>query len=513
MKNIFTVLFLFICVNAVFSEEKISLLIDDFENGNKGWIEVNQGWVTIEIVDNPKKSGVNTSKKVLKCTRKAGTSFWAGAILRNQPAVNIGIEASQYRYGIVKVLKETSGNVGFKVELGGDANSFASEKNYSPDGEWQELKIDLGGANGRPFTDFFIMPDQTNSISQDIVIYIDDVGLESDPDYNSGENVLPGEFEPVWADEFDGDTYNTDIWSAQIAGDGFGNNELQYYTGNSKNIFIRDGNLVLKAYKENYQNCAYTSGKIWTRNKKSIKYGKVEARFKLPNGRGTWPAIWMMPKESVYGGWPKSGEIDIMEFVGYDPNKVHGTVHTQSGYGGNGNGSSIVKNGMTNDYHTISIEWEPGYIKWFLDGEHFYTYNNLRNGFASWPFDQEFYLILNFAVGGDWGGANGIDDSIWPQEFLIDYVRVYQKDESSSSPDIGYDDFIRIKRISKDEIMLNFDSQKPVNISIYSLSGNKEFSTHDCQNNCIIDISFLNDGVYLLSAGDGEKQAVQKFVK
>lgn len=502
-----------LCAFALQAQET-TLLIDDFENGNKGWQQVDAGWVTIEIVDNPDKTGINTSDKVLKCVRKAGTNFWAGTILRNQAPVQIGVAADQYRYGHVKILKETNGNIGYKVERGGDANSYGSNAAYTPNGEWQEVVIDLGGAGGKSFTDFFIMPDQVTQTEQDITVYIDDVLLKTGSGSTYEETVLPGEFELVWADEFNDATYDQTIWSPQIAGDGFGNNELQYYTGNDKNIFTRDGNLVLKAYKETYQNRNYTSGKIWTRDKKNIKYGKVEARFKLPTGRGTWPAIWMMPKSSVYGGWPNSGEIDIMEYVGYDPNKVHGTVHRGAGSGSNGDGSNIVKSGMANDFHTIIIEWEPSYIKWYLDDELFHTYSNLGLGSAFWPFDQEFYLILNFAVGGDWGGAQGVDDSIWPQEFLIDYVRVYQKNGITvvQNPDA---DLFSVSRLDENSLLvtLNEFTGESASVEIVDISGKNIYQERTVENNLLIDISSFPKGIYMLKMSNNRIDAVKKIIK
>jgi beta-glucanase (GH16 family) len=492
-----------------------SIVLDDFEAGDQGWSPVDQGWVDFEIVDNPLPDAVNSSAKVMKVVRKAQTQTWAGIILRNKMELTFGAFPEQYRYIYVKIFKTANGRVAFKLEKTGDAGSFTNSQNYTPAGQWQEIIFDVGGAGGTRYDDYFIMPDQTENLSEDITIYIDEIVLKTDPEAGEDREIeLPGTFQPVWSDEFNGSNYDTDIWTPQIKGDGFGNNELQFYTGLEKNIFVRDGNLVLKAYKEPYQNREYTSGKLWTQNKKDIKYGRIEARFKLPEGRGTWPAIWMMPQNSAYGGWPNSGEIDIMEFVGYDANKVYGTVHRGVGSGGNGNGANTSIAGKTDDFHVIRIDWEPGYIKWYLNDQLFHTYNNAFAGSAQWPFDQEFYLILNFAVGGDWGGAQGVDENIWPQEFLIDYVRVYQKSEKTTIRQIKNTPF-SVSSFSKDELIFNSSSQYPLNINIYSLSGQKQWSKNTTPNDSetIINISGLSKGFYIITVSDKIHSYSQKIIK
>ena len=291
---------------------------------------------------------------------------------------------------------------------------------------------------------------------------------------------------------------------------------MQYYTGLERNIFIRDGHLVLKVYKESYQNRNYTSGKLWSQNKKYFKYGRVEARFQLPKGRGTWPAIWMMPQSSVYGGWPNSGEIDVMEFVGYQPSTIHGTVHRQAGSGGSGNGSNTSIAGQTDDFHVIRIDWEPGYIKWYLNDQLFHTYNNGFSGSAQWPFDHDFYVILNFAVGGDWGGAQGVDDSIWPQEFIIDYVRVYQKVEGGESdldPLPVKEKPFTVFRLSKDELKISSSSRMTAKGAIYSLTGQLQTTQAILPGETQINLTGLPEGVYVLTLSDNTTVYSQKFVK
>ncbi|MCK7485877.1 MAG: glycoside hydrolase family 16 protein [Bacillus subtilis] len=267
---------------------------------------------------------------------------------------------------------------------------------------------------------------------------------------------------PTWCDEFEASLPTTIIdptkWTYHTGGGGFGNQELQYYkNADPDNIAIRDGALVITALKEVYSTNNYTSTKLWTQATTSFKYGKIEMRAKLPFGRGTWPAFWMMPKTSKYGGWPDSGEIDIMEHVGYDMNTVLGTVHTERFSGTNGRGGStdslipntVASIDVANTYHTYGIIWNEERIEWYFDG---YLFGSVEadekwgNGYSAdtsvdWPFDQSFYIILNLAIGGTWGGAQGVDDSIFPATLTVDYVRVYQQDyvtgDAESPPPSG----------------------------------------------------------------------------
>lgn len=245
---------------------------------------------------------------------------------------------------------------------------------------------------------------------------------------------LDGEWVAIWADEFDDDKLDTTKWSNETGGDGWGNNELQYYTYANTNV--GDGTLKINAKKEQRDKNNYTSARIVTRDKFSFKYGRVITRAKLPVGRGTWPAIWMMPQNSVYGGWPNSGEIDIMEYVGYEPNRVHGSIHTEV-YNhkiGTQKSNSLKYDNLTDDFHEFELVWLPGFIEMSIDGLVISTfrYNAIfeqeYEAKQAFPFDQEFYLILNLAIGGSWGGQQGVDDSIFPAVFEIDYIRVYQKD-------------------------------------------------------------------------------------
>ncbi len=235
----------------------------------------------------------------------------------------------------------------------------------------------------------------------------------------------------VWNDEFNGLAVDSAKWSYEVNGNGGGNNELQYYTEGFQNSYVDSGALTIVAKKESYLGKQYTSARMRTKYKGDWTYGHVEIRAKLPWGKGTWPAIWMLPTDWEYGGWPASGEIDIMEHVGYDQNVIHGSTHCQKYYfkiGTQKSGTVKIANAST-EFHTYTVEWFSDRIDFFVDGTKYFTSWDDGSGWQGWPFIKRFHLILNIAVGGDWGGAQGIDNSIFPQKMVIDYVRVYKKTE------------------------------------------------------------------------------------
>lgn len=269
--------------------------------------------------------------------------------------------------------------------------------------------------------------------------YVNDTGDEVAPEdikaqgYEYDYDSLT--YDLVWSDEFDYEGKPDETkWGYDVGGGGWGNNELEYYT-EGENAYVKDGNLVIEARKEDYEGRNYTSSRMITKNKGDWLYGKIEVKAKLPSGRGTWPAIWMLPTDWEYGGWPASGEIDIMEHVGYDQDNIHATVHTQSYYfkiNTQKSGSKTVK-GASDDFHVYGLEWLPDKIIATIDGEEYLTFdpNTYKKNptWKEWPFDKRFHLLLNIAVGGDWGGVQGVDDTIFPAQMLVDYVRVYQSKE------------------------------------------------------------------------------------
>ena len=241
----------------------------------------------------------------------------------------------------------------------------------------------------------------------------------------------PEDWELAWSDEFDGKEIDKAKWKYDVGGHGFGNNEQQFYTDRADNSFLEDGALVLKAQAEKYQNRSYTSAKMQSRA--AWTYGRYEFKVKLPRGKGVWPAIWMMPSDmKKYGGWPQCGEIDILEQLGHDPNRVYGTLHFGNPHPPSGKGASVaLKQGsLVDDWHEFALEWYPGEMRWFVDGELYQIQNDWftsGGGGAAWPapYDREFYLQLNVAIGGGWPG-NPDASTVFPQTLRIDYIRVFK---------------------------------------------------------------------------------------
>jgi beta-glucanase (GH16 family) len=236
-------------------------------------------------------------------------------------------------------------------------------------------------------------------------------------------------YQLVWADEFNtGNSPDTSKWVYETGGNGWGNNELEYYTARPENASISNGNLVIEARKESYNGRNYTSARLITRGKGQWTYGKFEIRAKIPRGRGTWPAIWLLSANNPLK-WPDDGELDIMEEVGHAPNMIHGTAHNKLYNGGNGKqkGDSKFIPDAQDSFHVYSLEWTNTQVTWLIDNTVFYSYYDPSLGIDGWPYNKDFFMILNVAVGGNWGGALGVDDSVFPQSMLVDYVRVYQK--------------------------------------------------------------------------------------
>lgn len=237
---------------------------------------------------------------------------------------------------------------------------------------------------------------------------------------------------PVWQDEFDyTGKPEAAKWDYDLGGNGWGNNEMQNYTNNLENAYVKDGHLTIKAIKEPSGGRLYSSARLVTKGKGDFLYGKFEIRAKLPSGKGTWPAIWMLASQSEYGSqfWPDNGELDIMEHVGFDQNVVHANIHTKAFNHsiGTNKGEKITVPNASSEFHVYTCEWQPDFITFAVDGKNYfrfsrdYTYN-----WQQWPFNKKFHLLLNIAIGGNWGGQDGVDNSIFPQSMEIDYVRVYE---------------------------------------------------------------------------------------
>lgn len=264
-----------------------------------------------------------------------------------------------------------------------------------------------------------------------VIVSISFAGCTKDDQATSPNDTIPEipGYTLVWNDEFNKEYIDLTKWEYEVNGDGGGNNELQFYTASPNNSYLENEKLVIKAIKETYQNREYTSARIRSKNRGDWLYGRIEVSAKIPKGVGTWPAIWMLSTDWSYGGWPESGEIDIMEHVGYDPNVVHGSIHTKA-YNhtiGTQKSSKLTIPTATTEFHKYAVEWFEDHIDFYIDDIKYFTFNNENKGWEYWPFDKRFHLILNIAVGGNWGGIYGVDPKAFPATMEIEYVRVYQK--------------------------------------------------------------------------------------
>lgn len=258
-------------------------------------------------------------------------------------------------------------------------------------------------------------------------------------------------WELLWSDEFNDDELDLTKWNKLNWKPGWVNNELQAYTDRDTNIFLENGHLVLQGniepgysgtdYVGNNYVADYTSGRVNTDDKFSTTYGRFDIKAKLPAGKGSWPAIWMLGESISSIGWPQCGEIDIMEHVGYDLGLVHGSIHTQDYnhmYGTQKSGSKYVDD-VTDAFHVYSLEWSPFYLRYLIDNEpFFFVYNDSNGDFGKWPFNDPHYLILNLAIGGDWGGVQGVSASAFPMKMYIDYVRVYKKSDTYNYVEVTF---------------------------------------------------------------------------
>lgn len=232
----------------------------------------------------------------------------------------------------------------------------------------------------------------------------------------------------IWSDEFDKKGLpDAAKWNYDTGGSGFGNEEAQFYTKDRlENARVENGKLIIEARRENRDDKKYTSARLLTKGKFSFQYGTLEVRAKLPKGRGTWPAIWMMSEDMKK--WPDDGELDIMEHVGYHQGYIHASVHTKK-YNHvlhTQKTDTLFVKDASDKFHVYKADWSPEKIEVYIDNQKFFTYENKEKSDEAWPFDKPYFIILNLAIGGFWGGKEGIDDTIFPQKFEIDYVRVYQ---------------------------------------------------------------------------------------
>ena len=232
--------------------------------------------------------------------------------------------------------------------------------------------------------------------------------------------------ELVWEENFDGNVLNEKDWNFELGNGcpdlcGWGNDESQIYT--KDNLRLENGHLIITA-KKNHESL-YTSSRVTTKNKKEFQYGRMEILAKLPLGKGLWPAIWMLGTNISDVGWPLCGEIDIVEYVGREPNMVFTSLHTADSFGNTKNTRRDIFEGIEEGFHLYVLDWNQDKIDFYIDKQLFYSFAPENKTRVIWPFDQTFYFIINLAIGGNFGGKE-IDDSIFPEEFTIDYIKVYQ---------------------------------------------------------------------------------------
>ncbi|MGD0038524.1 MAG: family 16 glycosylhydrolase [Bacteroidota bacterium] len=335
------------------------------------------------------------------------------------------------------------------------------------------------------------------------------------------------EYKLVWSDEFDGTVLDLTKWEYQIGNGsgGWGNNEKEYYR--SENAIVNNGYLKIVAKKENFGGFNYTSARISTIHKGDWRYGKIEMRAKMPVGKGMWPAFWMMPTDNIYGEWAASGEIDIMEYLGHDSTTVYGTLHFGDSWPSNtskGMPYSLSNSDFNDNFHTYTLIWEEGKIQWFVDGELYQTQTSWYTSGGNYPapFDQQFHILLNLAVGGNWPGDPDAS-TVFPQEYDIDYVRVYQKSVTAvQGTDQKPHNFLLYQNFPNPfnpttKIKYSIPQNGFVTIKIFNLLGQKVASlVNQEQRTGEYKIEFnasnLSSGIYLYRIQSGNYSSTKKMI-
>lgn len=326
----------------------------------------------------------------------------------------------------------------------------------------------------------------------------------------------------VWSDEFDGTAIDLNKWNfaAGNGSNGWGNNEQQFYTTNPANARVSNGNLEITARQENLGGYNYTSARMHTRAKGDFTYGRVEASIKAPKGQGIWPAFWLFPTDEVYGGWPRSGEIDIFELVGNNPDRIHGTTH----FGAAPGAGHIIDGGhydlpgpqtYADDFHVFAVEWEPNEIRWYMDSVLYYSMSPWETSPCAWPFDQDFHIILNVAVGGYWPG-NPDASTQFPQTMTVEYVRVYGTGPVAVEAETLEEDFATAYPNPFDDafsIQVKTKAALPLDYEIRDISGRLILSDVLLQQSESIDMRNQKAGVYFLRLQSSKGTLTQKLIK
>jgi beta-glucanase (GH16 family) len=315
------------------------------------------------------------------------------------------------------------------------------------------------------------------------------------------------QWQMIWNDEFDNPILDNSKWINDVGGNGWGNNEAQYYTAGSANLSMNNGLATITAKAQQFGSNQYTSAKIISKNLFDVKYGKIEGRMKCPMGKGLWPAFWMLGSNIDTVSWPQCGEIDIMEHINNEP-KIHGTAHW------NNVGHQYLGGTINTDpavFHTYSIVWDANSIKWYMDDQLYYILNISNNTNGTEEFHKKFYLILNLAVGGNWPGYPDAS-TVFPAEFVIDYIRVYKP--SLATADELTASMIEVVPNPADQtiqLISDFSNESFTNGQLWSMEG-RFVQTIDFQTP-LITIQHLEKGAYFISFEVNGKQVVKQFLK
>ncbi|HNS16346.1 MAG TPA: family 16 glycosylhydrolase [Bacteroidales bacterium] len=331
----------------------------------------------------------------------------------------------------------------------------------------------------------------------------------------------------LWSDEFNGSGVpDPEKWSYDLGASGWGNNEIQNYTDSYQNARMEGGVLAIEAHK---YGTSWTSARLQTNNKFEFKYGRVVFRAKLPRGSGTWPALWMLGENFNTAGWPGCGEIDVMEHVGKNPGNVHVSLHTPSSHGNTVNTSWKYVIGFDTAFHTYQANWTPEKIEFSIDSVLLYTYNPFFKNASTWPFDKPFFIIMNIAMGGNWGSdpqyetgglKNGIDPALTMARMEIDYVRVYQDSSGSSSLDQPFEngnpqDFkntIIAPNPTSGILQIDLPAGILADGSLYNTVGERIHHFESASDYVEIDMSVLNKGLYFITLQSKGKYLTQKII-
>lgn len=327
----------------------------------------------------------------------------------------------------------------------------------------------------------------------------------------------------VWSDEFNGTgTPDTANWMYDLGAGGWGNAEIQTYTNLYQNARQEGGLLIIEALK---QGNTWTSARLLTNNKHEFKYGRIVFRAKLPLGVGTWPALWMLGENIYTRGWPACGEIDVMEHVGKNPGIVHSTVHSPSSYGASVNTAQKEVPTCQTEFHTYMLTWTYEKLEFRIDSVLFYTYKPAVRNTSTWPFDKPCFLIMNIAMGGNWGSdpryetggiKNGIDPSLSSARMEIDYVRVYQYpnavDDAKGYNNQDFEQPFFSPNPTNGKILIKLPAGNPVRGDIYNLMGANVYQFQSHNNAMDLDLSSFPKGLYLLSVTYAGVSKTQKLV-